>query len=325
MLRVVLRFALVIIAASVSSAPHAQERVWRIGFLDMDPSPTPAVPSHHLRHFQRGLDELGYEEGRNYVIDARFADTDRSRLPALAKELVDRDVDVIVTIGNAPVSAAKAATGTIPIIMAGSTAPVENGLVSSLARPGGNVTGVTTTAGPAIAGKSLQLFRDAAPNISRVAILGATGAVAPREDFQYLNLILLHHDLTNVRSVDDFESILLTITQERADAVFVSDAFVNTKYYLVLIDFLLTNKLPSMFQDDYLVERGGLLSYHTQWPELRRRAASYVDRILKGAKPEDLPVEQPSRFELVVNLKTAKMLGLTIPPSILTVADKVIE
>jgi putative ABC transport system substrate-binding protein len=315
------------IAVSAPPALHAlaQDKVWRIGFLDLHAPPTADEPSRNLEAFQRGLSELGYKEGRNYVIDVRFADTDKSRLPALAKELVDRRVDVIVTIGTPPVQAAKAATATIPIVMAGSNNPVETGLVASLAHPGGNVTGLTHNAGPAIVGKGLQLLKEAAPNISRVAILwdspdGNWSAVEAT-----LHLTLLPHYVGGVQSAADFDAILSKIKEERADAVFVFPEFVNLKYQNELLNFVSTNRLPSAFQEALYVEKGGLLSYYTDFLDLRRRAALYVDKIFRGAKPEDLPVEEPDQFVLVVNLKTAHTLDLTVPQSILLLADKLIE
>ena len=285
----------------------------------------------NLKQFQRGLGELGYKEGRNYIIDARFADTDQSRLPALAKELADRRVDVIVTIGTPTVRAAKKATATIPIIMAGSTDPVENGFASSLAHPGGNVTGLTHNPGPDFAGKALQLLKETAPHISRVAILVALGGGVSRAvEVQRaiagdLKLTLLVHDVTDAKSAGDFDAILSKIVEERADALFAFPEFTVGKHKDALLDFVSTNKLPSMFQEARYVEEGGLMSYYTDFAELRRQAARYVDKIFKGAKPADLPVEQPSRFELVVNLKMAKVLNLTVPPSILALADKILD
>jgi putative ABC transport system substrate-binding protein len=332
-----LRFALIIVISALPlCAPGAvaQDKMWRIGFLDPSVPPTAAAPSRQLAAFQQGLDGLGYLEGRNYIIEARFADTDQSRLPALAKELVDRGVDVIVTVGTPTVRAAKKATATIPIVMAGSNNPVENGLVASLAHPGGNVTGFTHTPGAEFNGKGLQLLKDAAPNISRIAILADYGDI-PWEQFPQaralssaakdLEITLLHHSVNGVKSEADLASILSKIVEERADALFVFPEFVNNKYEKAILDFASTNKLPSMCQNTNFVERGGLLYYYTDWDALRRRAAAYVDKIFKGAKPADLPVEQPSRFELIVNVKTAEALGLTIPRSVLALADKVIE
>jgi len=333
---VVLRFALILVALSVSPAPHAlaQDKPWRIGFLSGGLPPVPDKPGD-LAAFRQGLDGLGYQEGRDYVIEGQFADTDASRLPALAKELVERRVDVIVTIGTPAVRAAKEATTTIPIIMAGGNDPVGNGLIASLARPGGNVTGVAHNPGPEITGKGLQLLKEAAPHISRVAVLAA--GVGP-ESYHFpslnvlrvvageLNVTLLVHDVTKVRSAGDFNAILSAIMEERADAVFVFPDFQNRKYKDTLFDFLSTkHRVPSMFQHVDLVEEGGLLGYYTDFFELRRKSASYVDKIFKGASAANLPVEEPSRFVFIVNLRTAKMLGLMLPQAILIFADKIIE
>ncbi len=325
---------LVIIALSSSFAPGAlaQEKLWRIGWLDPSPAPTPAKPSDDLATFRKALGELGYVEDRNYVVEGRYADTDWDRLPRLAKELVDSRVDIIVTIGTPPVAATKNATSTIPIVMAGSADPVEHGLVASLAHPGGNVTGVTHSPGPEFAGKGLQLLKEVAPNISRAAVLRNSGGLheglsldAQRAVARDMQIALLPHDVRGVRSAEDFGSILSAISEERADALFAFPNFVNGKYGQAILDFVTAHRLPSMFQDDGFVEKGGLLYYYTDWSSLRRRAAVYVDKILKGTKPADLPVEQPSKFQLIINLKTATALGLTIPPSTLTRADQVIE
>jgi putative ABC transport system substrate-binding protein len=332
-LRIALYFALIIIAVSAPPTTHAlgQDKIWRIGFLDLGTPPTTDRPSRNLEPFQRGLDELGYKEGRNYIIDARFADTDQSRLPALAKELVDRGVDVVVTIGTPTVRAAKQATATIPIVMAGSQNPVENGFITSLAHPGGNVTGLTHNPGPDLAGKALQLLKETAPYSSRVAILVALGGgFSSSVDVQRaiagdLEMTLLVHDVSEAKSADDFAAILSKIMEERADALFAFAEFTVDKHKNALLDFVSTNKLPSMFQEARFVEEGGLMSYYTDFPELRRQAAHYVEKIFKGAKPADLPVEQPSRFELTINLNTAKVLGLTVPPSVLALAEKTFD
>ncbi len=332
-LRIAFYFALIIIAVSAPPTTHAlgQDKIWRIGFLDQSTPPTTDRPSRTLEPFQRALDELGYKEGRNYIIDARFADTDLSRLPALAKELVDRGVDVVVTIGTPTVRAAKEATATIPIVMAGSQNPVENGFITSLAHPGGNVTGLTHNPGPDFAGKALQLLKETAPYSSRVAILVALDrGFSSSVDVQRaiagdLEMTLLVHDVSEAKSDDDFAAILSKITEERADALFAFPEFTVDKHKNALLDFVSTNKLPSMFQEARFVEEGGLMSYYTDFPELRRRAARYVEKIFKGAKPADLPVEQPSRFELTVNLNTAKVLGLTVPPSVLALAEKIFD
>jgi ABC-type uncharacterized transport system substrate-binding protein len=324
-----------ITTALLSYAPVAvaQHKMWYIGWLDPSVRPTAATPSRSLDAFRQALVALGYEEGRTFIIDARFADTDQSRLPTLAKELVELNVDVIVTIGTPTVRAAKKTTTTIPIIMAGSNKPVENGLVASLAHPGGNVTGLIHNPAPGLDWKELQLLKEAAPNIARVALLFESGGSPLQEQWldglrsyaTSIKLTLLPHDVRDVKSSAEYDLILSKITEERADAIFVHPEFVNVKYQKELIDFVSTNKLPSICQDDRFVEQAGLLSYYTDWLDLRRRAAFYVDKIFKGAKPSDLAVEQPSRFELIVNMKTAHALGLTLPHSILVRAARIIQ
>jgi putative ABC transport system substrate-binding protein len=298
----------------------AQDKLWRIGFLDLSVPPTAARPSRNLEAFQQGLDGLGYSEGRNYIIEAQFADTDRSRLPALAKELVDRGVDVIVAIG-APTFHHRRRWSRLPL-GARPAGPAALGVTIL-----GNVAGFTHTRGE-FAGKAAT--RDAAPNISRIAILADDGTLEPPSGgassaAKDLELTLLLHDVNGVKSETEFDSILSKIVEERADALFVFPDFVNNKYEKAILDFTSANRLPSMGQNASFVERGGLMYYYTNWSELRRRAAAYVDRIFKGTKPADLPVEQPSRFEFIVNMKTAEALGLTIPRSVLALADKVIE
>ena len=320
------------VALAEPRAALAGEKIWRIGWLDPNPQPRSGGPYANLDAFRGALGELGYVEGRNYVIEGRFADTDNSQLPALAKELVDRGADIIVAIGTPTVVAAKNATSTIPIVMAGSADPIEHGLVANLAHPGGNVTGVTHSPGPNFSGKGLEIVKEAAPNASHVAVLWDSTAVheglaleAQRAVAGQLHLTLFAHDVKDAKSADDFDPIFAAIRQEGADALFVFPNFINGKYGRKITEFALENRLPSMYQETWYVESGGLLSYYTDWLNLRRRAAIYVDKILKGAKPADLPVEEPTKFELVVNLKTAKALGLTIPQSILSRADKVIE
>jgi putative ABC transport system substrate-binding protein len=290
-------------------AASAQIKLWRIGWLDPNPPPETGRPYANLDTFRNALSELGYVEHQNYVIESRFAETDWDRLPRLAKELVDRGVDVIVTIGTPPVAAAKAATTTIPIVMAGSADPVEGGLIASLARPGGNVTGVTHSPGPEFAGKCLQLLKEAASSIAHIAVLWDSGALhegisldAQQIVAHNLQLTLLPIDVKGVKNAEDFGSVLSTIDKERADALFIFPNFVNGKYAQAIVDFATARRLPSMFQEDWIVKKGGLLSYYTDWNSLRRRAATYVDKILKGANPADLPVEQPSKFKLVINL-----------------------
>jgi putative ABC transport system substrate-binding protein len=306
--------------------------VTRIGWLDPSPTPTAAAPSGPLTVFEQRLKELGYVKGRDFVIETRFADTYWDRLPGLAQDLVERRVDVIVTIGTPTVLVAKKATTTIPIVMAGVGEPLELGLVPSLAHPGGNVTGVAHNPGPDFAGKSLELLKEAAPRIRRVAVLWDSSALHENPSLEGQRtmaaahgLSLLIHDIAEAHSDASFAAVLSAVDAKAAEAMFVYPNFIAAKHRKAILSFLEAHRLPSMFQDASFAEQGALFSYYANWITLRRRAAEYVDKILKGAKPGDLPVEQPTKFELVINLKTAKAFGLTISPSLLLRVDRIVE
>jgi putative tryptophan/tyrosine transport system substrate-binding protein len=323
-LTLVVPLALGLLAVPIAGQTQPTARVYRIGYL------SPGAASGGVSGpFRDALKELGYIEGRNLVIESRFADTKLDQLPGLAKDLVRVGVDIIVTIGTPTVQAAKEATTTIPIVMAGSADPVEHKLVASLASPGGNVTGVTHSPGPQISGKGLQLLKEAVPAVSRVAILWDSSGLheglsldAQRAVARTIGVKLLPMD---VKTLDELTTALATAGREHANGLFVFPNFINGKHEKLILGFAATNRLPTMFQAADSVAAGGLMSYYSNWAALRQRAAVYVNRILKGAKPADLPVEQPTKFELVINLKTAKALGLTIPPQLLTRADHVIE
>ncbi|HEX5318830.1 MAG TPA: ABC transporter substrate-binding protein [Stellaceae bacterium] len=310
----------------------ARETPWRIGWLDPNMTPTAERPSGEMAVFDQRLKELGYVKGRDYVIEARFSDTYWEKLPGMARDLADRHVDVIVTIGTRTVMIAKEATTTIPIVMGGAGEPLELGLVPSLAHPGGNVTGVAHNPGPEFAGKSLELLKDAAPKIARVAILWDSGSLhedpsleGQREAARALGLTLLIHDITDAHDAAAFAALLAAVGSEKPDAIFVYPNFIAAKHRRLILDFIAAHRLPSMFQATSFAEQGALFSHYADWTRLRRRTAEYVDMILKGKAPADLPVEQPKSFDLVVNMTTAKALGLTIPQSILIRAERVIE
>jgi len=320
------------LAAVYPVTASARTGPWRIGWLDPNMTPTQETPSRALTAFEQRLTELGYVAGRDYVIEGRFSDTYWDSLPAMARDLVRRRVDVIVTIGTRTVLIAKEATTTIPIVMGGAGEPLELKLVPSLARPGGNVTGVAHNPGAEFAGKSLELLKEISPKISRVAILWDSGALhedpsleGQREAARGLGLTLLIHDITDAHGEHEFAMLLSTVKAETPEAIFVYPNFISGKHARALLSFVAENRLLSIFQDALLARRGALFSYYADWDELRRRTADYVDKILKGASPADLPVEQPRTFDLVVNLRTAKALDLTIPPSILARAHEVIE
>jgi putative ABC transport system substrate-binding protein len=312
---------------SLCSTVEAQQagKIYRVGYLTLGPS---AGVQDSLEAFRQRLRELGWTEGRNLALEIRFADGQRDRLPALAGELVRLNVDAIVTITTPAAQAAKAATATIPIVMAGSAEPVALGLVASLARPGGNVTGVTNSPGPAFFLKQIQLLKETAPGITRVGVL-----TDPRIDPESLSIKAAQNGASAVRVVlvpievtgDAFDSAVLA--RARPDALFLFPNNPNWTHRATIMQFATRNHLPTMYPEgrEGLVGTGALLSYFTDWLELRRRAAMFVDKILKGAKPGDLPVEEPTKFQLIVNLKTADTLGLTIPQSILARADDVIQ
>ena len=304
----------------------AQEaaRVFRIGFLI---SPNASFISFRVAAFRQRLRELGYVEGKNIVIEYRYAEGKLDRLPALAAELVGLKVDVIVTVGPANRAAMKA-TSTIPIITTGSSDPIGDGLVSSLARPGGNITG-NSLMFPELDGKRLELLHEAFPKIARVAFLWGSGYerenpalkdVEPLANALRLKLLSLE-----VRTLDDFESAFARAKRVGAQALITTpDPRVNIQQRQIL-DFAAKNRLPAIYGTSQFVEAGGLMSYAPSYTDLYRRAADFVDKILKGAKPADIPIEQPMKLELVINLRTAKQIGVTIPADLLMWADEVIE
>jgi putative ABC transport system substrate-binding protein len=277
--------------------------------------------------FRQAMRELGYVETRTVVFEARGADGKPERLPALAAELVRSKVDVIVTSGTSAAQAAQQATATIAVVMATGSDPLGLGLVASLARPGGNVTGVTTLT-TELSAKRLELARDIVPGASRLAILGDTGAATTnqiRDTKAAARALGVRLDAVTVWRPTELDGAFSTIARERPALLLIISTPMFFGGRRRLADLALKHRLPTVHADPEYAEAGGLIAYGINLGELFRRAAVYVDKILKGAKPADLPVEQPTRFELVVNLKTAKALGLTIPPSVLARADQVIE
>jgi putative ABC transport system substrate-binding protein len=278
--------------------------------------------------FIAALRELGWIEGKNIVFEYRHANNDLDRLPALAAELVELKVDVIVTRGTAAPLAAKKATSTIPIVMAAAGDPVGTGIVTSLARPGGNITGLTMQ-NPELSGKRLELLKEVSPTISRVAVLWNSANPDPTRAFKEaedgaakLGIQLLS---VTVQSPADFGRAFAEMTHQRPDALITFADPLTVVHRKDITDFATNRRLPSMHGLREFADVGGLIAYGPDYADLRRRAASYVDKILKGAVPADLPVEQPTKFQLVINLKTAKALGLTIPATLLAQADEVIE
>jgi len=282
-----------------------------------------------LDTFQQGLRDLGYVEGRNILIEYRWANGQFDRLPALATELVRARVNVIVAANTPAALAARNATSTIPIILVTSGDPVGSGLVASLARPGGNVTGLSLMPTLAISGKQLELLKEAFPTITHVAVLAnpanpPTAGLLTEIERAALSLGLRLR-IVQVRDSKEFGDAFATIKNERVPALLVIADPLVAENRDGIVAFAAANRLPAIYPYRLFVDAGGLMSYGADLSDLHRRAAIYVDRILKGAKPAELPIEQPTKFELVVNLKTAKALGLTIPPSLLRRADHVIQ
>jgi ABC-type uncharacterized transport system substrate-binding protein len=274
------------------------------------------------------LREIGYVEGRNVTIERRFADGDLNRLPAMAAELVGLQIDLILTQGTPATLAAKQATTSIPIVFSPLSDPVGVGLVASLARPGGNITGTSLMA-PDISAKRLELLLTTVPQVSRIAILWDSSnpgmALRVRETKMAADQskIVLH--TVGPRNLAELEASLAELTKQRPEALIVTAEPFTRRYLTQILEYAASNRLPTIFEDRYYVDGGGLMSYGPSLLDGYRRAATYVDRILTGTKPADLPVEQPTKFELVINLKTAKALGLDVPPTLLARADEVIE
>ncbi len=310
--------------APVSAHAQPSQKVPHIGYLNV---PSPAEVPGRYRAFKEGLRELGYEEGKTIRIEYRFAGGKLDRLPSLAAELVHLKVDVIVSGGPTPTRAAMQATSTIPIVMAFDSDPVGNGFVKSLARPGGNITGLSNVA-PEISGKRLELLKDVVPKLSRVAVFGMSSnpgnALSLKETELAARALGLKISFFNVRGADDIESAFQAAIKQRNEAVLVLN-FPPIYKRQRMLELASKNHLPAIYFESSFAEEGGLMTYGASLVDLDRRSAIYVDKILKGAKPADLPVEQPTKFELVINLKTAKQIGLTIPPNVLARADKVIR
>jgi putative ABC transport system substrate-binding protein len=313
------------------TAPRASEaqqpaKIARLGILGAG-----SAAGVRLEAFIQGLRDLGYVEGRNLVIEYRNHEGKEERLPALAAELVALKVDVILAVSTLPALAAMKVTRTLPIVFAAAAEPVTSGLVTSLARPGGNVTGMSAVA-PELVGKCLELLKQTVPGVTRGVILWQPGAPDERTDKDMLKeaevasrALGVRLQAVKARRPEDLERAFSDITKARAGALIVltSVMFINERRRLV--DLAAKNRLPTVYPQRDFVDVGGLMSYGPNGPDLFRRAATLVDKILKGAKPADLPVEQPTKFELVINLKTAKAIGLTVPQSLLARADQVIE
>ena len=317
--------AVFLLAAPLAAEAQAPAKVPRIGFLSARP---PTDNPYFIESFWQGLRELGYVEGQNIAIEYRFAEGRPERLPALAAELVRLKVDVIVTGGPPAPEAAKQATGTIPVVFAVAADPVAVGLVASLARPGGNITGLASISGEVV-GKQLELLKEVAPKISRVAVLQNSSNQAHRHTLRQAEGaaralgVQLH--IVEAHTPPEIDAAFAAMRSQRVGGVLVlrDPLFLTQRTQIAAL--AAKNRLPVVYGFREEAEAGGLMAYGASVPLMYRRAAIYVDKILKGAKPGDLPVEQPTKFDLIINLKTAKALGLTIPPSLLARADEVIH
>jgi len=320
-------FALSAMLLALCASAEAQpKKIAKVGFFL---GSTPAAAAHNVEAFRQGLRELGYVEGKTVVLEIRYGEARAERLPELARELISLKVDLIVASTDVVIAAVKRETQTIPIVMAISSDPVGTGFVASLARPGGNVTG-NSTISPDLSGKRLELLREIVPGLSRLAFLWNPDLRGALLDYNQTDgaarSLGLQLQSVEVPRAEDFDRAFSAITKDHAQALIVPGvnplAFANRDR---IASFVQTNRLPSMFGQREFVDAGGLMSYGHSAPDMFRRAATYVDKILKGRKPADLPVEQPMKFELIINLKAAKQIGLTIPPNVLARADKVIK
>jgi putative tryptophan/tyrosine transport system substrate-binding protein len=309
-----------LLAVAVSAEAQQPKNIPRIGILADVPAPQHSA-------LQQGLRDLGYIEGENILIERRYAKGERERLPGLAAELVSLKVDLIVSLGPATPFAAKSVKS-IPVVMAYSGDPVDAGIVASLARPGGNVTGMSFFAA-VLAGKRLELLKETIPKISRVAVLANPGHAGEQLELKETQAAARAFNVAlqylTVRAPDDFNEAFRLMAKERAEGIIAFPDALTMAHRKEIAEWSAKNRMPGMSGWSEFVEAGGLMSYGPNLFESFRRVATYVDKILKGTKPEDLPVEQPTKFELVINLKTAKQIGLTIPPNVLARADRVIR
>jgi putative ABC transport system substrate-binding protein len=313
-----------LLGGSVGLWPRAAraQKPFKIGLLDTGLGAAFAVP------FIRKLGELGYVEGKNVIIERKSAGGNAELLPGFAAELVRQQVDVIVTAGTPAGFAAKKATSTIPIVLGANSDPVGVGLVASLARPGGNATGNSLMA-PDLSAKRLDILHTLAPGISRIAILWDSSNPGMAERVHETKIaadqshVLLH--TVGPRSLNELDKAFTDLLNTRPDALLVTAEPFTRQHLVRILDFANNNKIPAMFEDSSYVVAGGLMSYGPDYQDVFQKAAIFVDKILKGAKPADLPIEQPTKFELVINLKTAKALGVEIPPKLIALADRVID
>ena len=318
-------YALATLILATTHLAEAQQptKVFRIGYLGGN------SPNLRSERFRQGLRELGYVEGKNIVIEWRHHGGKLDRLPALADELVRLKVDIIMTVGAPAARAAKGATVTIPVVMMQVGDPVGSGFVASLARPGGNITGLSSLA-PELGGKRLELLKEIVPRLTRVAVFGTSTSPDTAQSLSEVDLAAkafgVKLQYLDVLSPKDFETAFQAASKGRADAMLwqVAGGVANA-HRTQILELAVKSRLPAIYHNSLYVDAGGLMTYSASITDLDRRAATYIDKILKGTKPADIPVEQPKKFELVINLKAAKQIGLTIPPNVLARADKVIK
>jgi putative ABC transport system substrate-binding protein len=327
MRKTVISFALCAMLSALCASAEAQQptKIPRIGYLGGgSPSSSPA----RIEAFRQGLRELAYVEGKTIVVEYRYAEGKPDRDRELAAELVRLKVDLIVTTGPTATRAAKEATTTVPIVMASDTDPVGNGFVASLARPGGNITGLSTLA-PELSGKQLELLKEIVPKLSRVTVIGISTEPGNAQRLKEIELaagaLKVKLQYLDILTSKDIETAFRAAAKGRADGVVMLGGTLFNTHRIQIVEFAVKSRLPATYTRPEYVEDGGLMTYGPSINDLFRRAATYVDKILKGAKPADLPVEQPKKFELIINLKAAKQIGLTIPPNVLARADKVLK
>ena len=317
--------ATLLLTVAVTAEAQQAKKIPRIGFLF---AATPSANSERLKAFRQGLRERGYVEEKDILIEQRYAEGNLDVIPALAADLVHLKVDVIISASSTGTRSLKEATNTIPIVMAQDTDPVGNKFVASLARPGGNITGLCVLA-PELGGKRLELLKEIVPKLSRLAVLGtstnATTARVLKEMELAAAALKVQLQYQDVEGPKDIETAFRDATKGRVDGMLPLNSGVLNSQRKQLINLAIRSRLPAIYFASEWVEDGGLVSYGVSYTDLYRRAATYVDKILKGAKPADLPLEQPMKFEFVINLKAAKQIGLTISPSVLARADKIIK
>ena len=312
--------SVLVLALSVSAQAQQAKKIPRIGYLSAGSSLSEAL---RLEAFREGLRQRGYVDGQNIIIEVRYAEGRPERLAELAADLVRLKVDVIVG-GGALIEAAKKATSIVPIVMLFSPDPVRAGYIESLARPGGNITGLSSMQ-VELSGKRLELFKEAFPKLRRIAVLWSTASATFEDTQSAAQGLGLKIRPLEVRGPEDFDGVFATATKERLDGLFTVTSTFLTANRKRIVEFALKNKLPAMYHNEDFIEAGGLMTYAPSLLDMHRRAATFVDKILKGTKPADIPVEQPMKFDFIISLKTANQIGVTIPPNLLVRANKVIR